>query len=80
MRALWHAAYPERSLPGLVSDQWKEMGWQGADPSTDFRFLIHDHLSYSLTPVGTIESAFFQTKQIILTTNFATCQSWFRHT
>lgn len=60
MRALWHAAYPERSLPGLVSDQWKEMGWQGTDPSTDFRFLIHDHLSNSLTPVGTIEGSFFR--------------------
>lgn len=25
----------------MVSDQWKEMGWQGRDPSTDFRFHFH---------------------------------------
>ncbi|CAM6035866.1 unnamed protein product [Sphagnum compactum] len=37
LRALWHAAFPDRTLPGLVSEQWKEMGWQGTDPSTDFR-------------------------------------------
>ncbi|EPS59925.1 hypothetical protein M569_14880, partial [Genlisea aurea] len=37
LRALWHAAYPEKELHGLVSDQWKDMGWQGKDPSTDFR-------------------------------------------
>nr|CAD1844930.1 unnamed protein product [Ananas comosus var. bracteatus] len=24
-------------LLGLISEQWKEMGWQGKDPSTDFR-------------------------------------------
>ncbi|CAK9325643.1 unnamed protein product [Citrullus colocynthis] len=37
LRALWYAAYPGRELQALVSDQWKEMGWQGRDPSTDFR-------------------------------------------
>ncbi|XP_022151834.1 ELMO domain-containing protein A isoform X2 [Momordica charantia] len=37
LRALWSAAYPGQELHGLVSDQWKEMGWQGRDPSTDFR-------------------------------------------
>ncbi|KAI4370330.1 hypothetical protein MLD38_018693 [Melastoma candidum] len=37
LRALWHAAFPEEELHGLISDQWKEMGWQGKDPSTDFR-------------------------------------------
>jgi len=25
-------------LQGLISEQWKEMGWQGKDPSTDFRY------------------------------------------
>ncbi|KAG5236429.1 ELMO domain-containing protein [Salix suchowensis] len=34
---LWSATYPDRELSGLISDQWKEMGWQGRDPSTDFR-------------------------------------------
>ncbi|XP_031125429.1 ELMO domain-containing protein A isoform X1 [Ipomoea triloba] len=36
LRALWHATYPDQELHGLISDQWKEMGWQGRDPSTDF--------------------------------------------
>lgn len=37
LRALWHAAFPETELTGLVSEQWKDMGWQGPNPSTDFR-------------------------------------------
>lgn len=37
LRALWHASFPKTDLTGLVSDQWKEMGWQGQNPSTDFR-------------------------------------------
>ncbi|GAA0156664.1 scaffold/adaptor protein [Lithospermum erythrorhizon] len=37
LEALWKAAYPKRKLKGLISDQWKDMGWQGPNPSTDFR-------------------------------------------
>ncbi|KAG6538592.1 hypothetical protein ZIOFF_003716 [Zingiber officinale] len=37
LRALWSAAYPEVKLHDLISEQWKNMGWQGKDPSTDFR-------------------------------------------
>eukprot|EP00246_Nothoceros_aenigmaticus_P018725 TRINITY_DN993_c0_g1_i5.p1 TRINITY_DN993_c0_g1~~TRINITY_DN993_c0_g1_i5.p1 ORF type:complete len:259 (+),score=42.43 TRINITY_DN993_c0_g1_i5:431-1207(+) len=37
LRTLWEVAYPNRDLQGLVSEQWKDMGWQGTDPSTDFR-------------------------------------------
>ncbi|MQL80790.1 hypothetical protein Taro_013245 [Colocasia esculenta] len=37
LKALWYATYPDQELHGLISDQWKEMGWQGRDPSTDFR-------------------------------------------
>lgn len=37
LRALWSATYPEKKLEALISDQWKDMGWQGKDPSTDFR-------------------------------------------
>ncbi|CAH2065849.1 unnamed protein product [Thlaspi arvense] len=37
LRALWSATYPGEKLQALISDQWKEMGWQGRDPSTDFR-------------------------------------------
>ncbi|KAG5520641.1 hypothetical protein RHGRI_033277 [Rhododendron griersonianum] len=40
LKALWSATYPGQELHGLVSDQWKEMGWQGRDPSTDFRLLL----------------------------------------
>jgi len=34
---LWNALYPEQQLKGLVSEQWKDIGFQGDDPSTDFR-------------------------------------------
>lgn len=37
LKALWYAAFPNCDLHGLVSEQWKDMGWQGNDPSTDFR-------------------------------------------
>ncbi|GFQ07038.1 cytokinin dehydrogenase 5 [Phtheirospermum japonicum] len=36
-------------LYGLISNQWKEMGWQGKDPSTDFRgggFISLENLLY----------------------------------
>lgn len=37
LRALWNCAFPNVTLKGLISEQWKDMGWQGANPSTDFR-------------------------------------------
>ncbi|KAK9901778.1 hypothetical protein M0R45_001977 [Rubus argutus] len=37
LKQLWRLAYPDRDLPPLKSELWKEMGWQGPDPSTDFR-------------------------------------------
>ncbi|GLT47927.1 hypothetical protein SLA2020_215800 [Shorea laevis] len=37
LKALWDAAFPNISLKGLISEQWKSMGWQGPNPSTDFR-------------------------------------------
>ncbi|XP_024188032.1 uncharacterized protein LOC112192508 isoform X2 [Rosa chinensis] len=37
LKQLWRLAYPDRELPPLKSELWKDMGWQGADPSTDFR-------------------------------------------
>ncbi|XP_059633825.1 uncharacterized protein LOC132276428 [Cornus florida] len=49
LRSLWDAAFPEVELRGLISDQWKEMGWQGKDPSTDFRgggFISLENLLY----------------------------------
>ncbi|KAL7083400.1 hypothetical protein ABFS83_14G151300 [Erythranthe nasuta] len=49
LRALWTAAFPGQELHGLISDQWKEMGWQGKDPSTDFRgggFISLENLLY----------------------------------
>uniref|UniRef100_A0A0D3B6R6 ELMO domain-containing protein n=1 Tax=Brassica oleracea var. oleracea TaxID=109376 RepID=A0A0D3B6R6_BRAOL len=36
-------------LHQLISEQWKEMGWQGKDPSTDFRgggFISLENLLY----------------------------------
>lgn len=35
--ALWKIAYPDVPLSGFTSEQWKEMGWQGSNPATDFR-------------------------------------------
>ncbi|KAL3644339.1 hypothetical protein CASFOL_012271 [Castilleja foliolosa] len=37
LQALWDAAYPNVKLQSLVSEQWKDMGWQGTNLSTDFR-------------------------------------------
>ncbi|KAK6918668.1 ELMO domain [Dillenia turbinata] len=37
LRALWNVAFPDEELQDLISERWKEMGWQGKDPSTDFR-------------------------------------------
>ncbi|KMZ67792.1 ELMO domain-containing protein A [Zostera marina] len=34
---LWRISFPEVELLDLISEQWKKMGWQGKDPSTDFR-------------------------------------------
>ncbi|XP_071694833.1 uncharacterized protein [Rutidosis leptorrhynchoides] len=55
---LWNLAYPNIMLDGLISEQWKEMGWQGSNPSTDFRgggFLSLENLVYF---VKTFPSAF----------------------
>lgn len=41
LKLLWRLAYPDRVLPSLKSDLWKEMGWQGPDPSTDFRYVTN---------------------------------------
>lgn len=40
LKNLWRLAYPERELPSLKSELWKDMGWQGSDPSTDFRWMF----------------------------------------
>lgn len=37
LRQLWRLAFPNREVPPLKSELWKDMGWQGSDPSTDFR-------------------------------------------
>ncbi|GAB2285347.1 hypothetical protein Dimus_019801 [Dionaea muscipula] len=37
LRALWNCSFPDVHLKGLISDQWKDLGWQGPNPSTDFR-------------------------------------------
>ncbi|TVU27177.1 hypothetical protein EJB05_29764 [Eragrostis curvula] len=49
LKELWRLAYPDRELPPLKSDVWKEMGWQNSDPSTDFRaggFMSLENLIY----------------------------------
>nr|GFA52841.1 hypothetical protein [Tanacetum cinerariifolium] len=51
LRALWKASFPEEELHDLISEQWKEMGWQGKDPSTDFRG-VHGVGIYPFEPVS----------------------------
>jgi len=49
LKRLWSLGYPGVQLTGLKSPQWKDMGWQGNDPSTDFRgagYLALDNLIY----------------------------------
>uniref|UniRef100_A0ACD5XV89 Uncharacterized protein n=1 Tax=Avena sativa TaxID=4498 RepID=A0ACD5XV89_AVESA len=49
LKELWRLAYPNRQLPPLKSDLWKEMGWQNSDPATDFRaggFMSLENLIY----------------------------------
>lgn len=49
LKQLWRLAYPDREIPPLKSELWKEMGWQGTDPSTDFRgggFISLENLIY----------------------------------
>jgi len=46
---LWAAVFPDQELKSRVNDQWKEMGFQGQDPATDFRgmgMLGLDNLLY----------------------------------
>lgn len=49
LKALWHAAFPNVALNGLISEQWKEMGWQGPNPSTDFRYSFVQFVNYSMS-------------------------------
>lgn len=37
LRKLWKLAFPHLPCTVLKTAQWKEMGWQGDDPGTDFR-------------------------------------------
>ncbi|CAI9089462.1 OLC1v1024044C3 [Oldenlandia corymbosa var. corymbosa] len=37
LHTLWDLSFPNVKLKGLISDQWKDMGWQGSNPATDFR-------------------------------------------
>ncbi|XP_028548081.1 ELMO domain-containing protein A [Dendrobium catenatum] len=49
LKQLWKLAYPQRELPPIKSEKWKDMGWQSADPSTDFRsagFLSLENLIF----------------------------------
>ncbi|XP_073307561.1 uncharacterized protein [Primulina huaijiensis] len=49
LQALWDISFPNVKLKGLISEQWKDMGWQGTNPSTDFRgcgFLSLENLLF----------------------------------
>ena len=36
LKELWEAAFPGEEF-AVPSRRWKDMGWQGTDPATDFR-------------------------------------------
>jgi ELMO domain-containing protein len=36
LKKLWALTFPSRPCE-VPSEQWKDMGWQGTDPATDFR-------------------------------------------
>ncbi|SPT20706.1 unnamed protein product [Triticum aestivum] len=40
LKALWCAFFPGTDLWGITSEEWKEIGWQGTDPSTGFRWRL----------------------------------------
>ncbi|XP_042376674.1 ELMO domain-containing protein A-like isoform X2 [Zingiber officinale] len=72
LRALWYATYPDKELSGLVSDQWKEMGWQGKDPSTDFRGAGFISLENLLFFAKTFSNSF----QRLLNKQFGNRSTW----
>lgn len=37
LKKLWTLTYPNVKLDSRVSEQWKQLGFQGTDPATDFR-------------------------------------------
>ncbi|KAL6012154.1 hypothetical protein ACLOJK_002632 [Asimina triloba] len=48
-KTLWCTSVPGVELHGLVSEQCKDMSWQGKDPSTNFRgggFISLDNLLF----------------------------------
>ncbi|XP_070672933.1 uncharacterized protein [Malus domestica] len=60
LKALWHAAFPDVALRGLISEQWKEMGWQGCNPSTDFSlFSYSEMLSSGAAVLSPSRTCFF---------------------
>lgn len=37
LRKLWNRLHDNEMLSGMITKQWAEIGFQGEDPSTDFR-------------------------------------------
>nr|CAG4643397.1 EOG090X0AMT [Ilyocryptus agilis] len=55
LQDLWNLLMPNRQLDSRVSNLWKELGFQGDDPKTDFRgmgLLGLENLLYSFAIVG----------------------------
>lgn len=55
LKTLWEKLCPDRKLDGLISKQWTEIGFQGSDPSTDFRgmgLLSLENLVFFVTVFG----------------------------
>lgn len=74
LRALWSASFPGQELQSLISDQWKEMGWQGRDPSTDFRLYLPCQV---ITPFFYVFVLFSLLTSSFLLDQFCEQRSWF---
>ncbi|XP_022986358.1 uncharacterized protein LOC111484122 isoform X2 [Cucurbita maxima] len=78
LRALWDVAFPDVELKGLISEQWKEMGWQGANPSTDFRgcgFISLENLLFFSRTFPVIIEGRWQSSNL----GISVCCCWHKH-
>jgi len=50
LQRLWRVSFPDQNFPGVISEQWKDIGFQYKNPCSDLRSLgIHalEHLVFA---------------------------------
>ncbi|CAN1231633.1 ELMO domain-containing protein A [Linum perenne] len=64
LQCLWSRAFPDVPLTGMITEQWKEMGWQGVNPATDFRgcgfIALENLLFFARTYPGSFRRLLFK--------------------